>query len=111
MDGLEAFTPPRHSDGLVGWAMFDTPSEQDDTVVELLPKDKIGKAPNRGLVCIEREGDGRTYWGIVQAGPFAEPDGLRGDAPLVVTVQVRGTHNQRIRTLMASSCEWLAPVW
>ena len=38
---------------------------------------------------IESEGDGRTYLGIVQAGPFAEPDGLRGDAPLVVTVQVR----------------------
>ena len=63
MDGLEAFTPPRHSDGLVGWTMFDTPSAQDDTVVALLPKDKIGKAPNRGLVRIEREGDGRTYWG------------------------------------------------
>ena len=30
MDGLEAFTPPRHSDGLVGWTMFDTPSAQDD---------------------------------------------------------------------------------
>ena len=89
MDGLEAFTPPRQADGLVGWTMFDTPSARDDTVVALLPKDKIGKVPNRGLVRIESEGDGRTYLGIVQAGPFAEPDGLRGDAPLVVTVQVR----------------------
>lgn len=89
MDGLEAFTPPRHAEGIVGWTMFDTPSAQDDTIVALLPKDKIGKVPNRGLVRIESEGDGRTYLGIVQAGPFAEPDGLRGDAPLVVTVQVR----------------------
>ena len=89
MDGLEAFTPPQHAEGIVGWTMFDTPSAQDDTVVALLPKDKIGKVPNRGLVRIESEGDGRTYLGIVEAGPFAEPDGLRGDAPLVVTVQVR----------------------
>ncbi len=89
MDGLEAFTPPQHAEGIVGWTMFDTPSARDDTVVALLPKDKIGKVPNRGLVRIESEGDGRTYLGIVQAGPFAEPDGLRGDAPLVVTVQVR----------------------
>ncbi|MYE54392.1 MAG: ATP-binding protein [Chloroflexi bacterium] len=89
MDGLEVYTPPRHAEGIVGWTMFDTPTAQDDTVVALLPKDKIGKVPNRGLVRIESEGDGRTYLGIVQAGPFAEPDGLRGDAPLVVTVQVR----------------------
>ena len=88
LDGLEPF-PPQHSEGMVGWTMFDTPSAQDDTVVALLPKDNIGKVPNRGLVRIESEGDGRTYLGIVQAGPFAEPDGLRGDAPLVVTVQVR----------------------
>ena len=88
LDGLEAFTPPRR-DGVIGWTMFDTPTARDDTVVALLPKDKIGAVPNRGLVRIESEGDSRTYLGIVQAGPFAEPDGLRGDAPLVVTVQVR----------------------
>ena len=88
LDGLEAFTPPRR-DGVIGWTMFDTPTARDDTVVALLPKDKIGAVPNRGLVRIESEGDDRTYLGIVQAGPFAEPDGLRGDAPLVVTVQVR----------------------
>ena len=80
MDGLDSFTPPRHAEGLVGWTMFDTPSAQDDTVVALIPKDRIGKVPNRGLVRIKSEGDGRTYLGIVQAGPFAEPDGLRGDA-------------------------------
>ena len=89
MDGLDVFTHTHQAEGIVGWTMFDTPTARDDTVVALLPKDKIGKVPNRGLVRIESEGDGRTYLGIVQAGPFAEPDGLRGDAPLVVTVQVR----------------------
>ena len=89
LEGLEAFTPPQYGDGMIGWTMFDTPAARDDTVVALLPKDRIGRVPNRGLVRIESREDGRMYLGIVQAGPFTEPDGLRGDAPLVVTVQVR----------------------
>ena len=89
MDGLEAFTPPMYDDRIVGWTMFDTPAARDDTVVAILPKSKIGAVPNRGLVRIESRADGRVYLGIVQSGPFAEPDGLRGDAPLMVTVQVR----------------------
>ncbi len=92
LSGLEEFTHPQHGEGMIGWTMFDTPTARDDTVVALLPKDKIGLVPNRGLVRIESVEDGRTYLGIVQAGPFAEPDGLRGDAPLVVTVQVRSGH-------------------
>ena len=88
LEGLEAFTPPQR-DGVIGWTMFDTPTARDDTVVALLPKNQIGAVPNRGLVRIESEADGRSYLGIVQEGPFAEPDGLRGDAPLVVTVQAR----------------------
>ena len=89
LDGLEAFTPPMYGEGMIGWTMFDTPTARDDMVVALLPRDKIGKVPNRGLVRIESREDRRTYLGIVQEGPFAEPDGLRGDAPLIVTVQAR----------------------
>ena len=89
VDGLEAFTPPLYGEGMIGWTMFDTPTARDDTVVALLPRDKIGQVPNRGLVRIESREDRRAYLGIVQAGPFAEPDGLRGDAPLIVTVQAR----------------------
>ena len=89
LEGLAPLAPAADEDGVVGWTMFDTPTARDDTVVALLPKDQIGAVPNRGLVRIESRADGRTYLGIVQEGPFAEPDGLRGDAPLVVTVQVR----------------------
>ena len=89
LDGLEAFTSPMYREGMIGWTMFDTPTARDDTVVALLPRDNIGKVPNRGLVRIESREDRRTYVGIVQEGPFAEPDGLRGDAPLIVTVQAR----------------------
>ena len=89
LDGLETFTPPMYGEGMIGWTMFDTPTARDDTVVALLPRDNIGKVPNRGLVRIESREYRRTYLGIVQEGPFAEPDGLRGDAPLIVTVQAR----------------------
>ena len=89
LEGLEPLAASPDGDGVVGWTMFDTPTARDDTVVALLPRDNIGKVPNRGLVRIESREDRRTYLGIVQEGPFAEPDGIRGDAPLVVTVQAR----------------------
>jgi DNA helicase HerA-like ATPase len=34
--------------------------------------------------------DGHRYLGIVAAGPFAEPDSLRGDSHMLVTVATRG---------------------
>ena len=89
LDGLQTFTPPLYGEGMIGWTMFDTPTARDDMVVALLPRDNIGKVPSRGLVRVESREDRRTYLGIVQEGPFAEPDGLRGDAPLIVTVQAR----------------------
>ena len=87
--GIDPYVPPADEDGVVGWTMFDTPTARDGSVVALLPKEQVGRVPNRALVRIESRQDGRSYLGIVQEGPFAEPDGLRGDAPLVVTVQAR----------------------
>ncbi|HYP25169.1 MAG TPA: ATP-binding protein [Blastocatellia bacterium] len=83
------------SRGSVGFTMYDTPASKDNTVTVLLPADQIGKAASQSLVRIkskseERGGDGRQYLGAVVQGPFAEPDGLRADAPLVVTTTVRG---------------------
>ncbi len=62
-----------------------------------LAGENIGKLPSQSLVRIksrskDRGGDGRQYIGAVVQGPFAEPDGLRADAPLVVTTTVRGAH-------------------
>lgn len=87
--GLDEVVHLDDDEGVIGWTMFDTPAARDGTVVALMPKDQVGRVPNRALVRIESRQDSRTYLGIVQEGPFAEPDGLRGDAPLVVTVQVR----------------------
>lgn len=83
------------SRGSVGFTMYDTPASKDNTVTVLLPADQIGKTASQSLVRIkskakERGGDGRQYLGAVVQGPFAEPDGLRADAPLVVTTTVRG---------------------
>ena len=88
LEGLEPLAASPDGDGIVGWTMFDTPTARDDTVVALLPRERIGEVPNRAITRIESR-DGRSYLGIVQEGPFAEPDGIRGDAPLVVTVQAR----------------------
>lgn len=82
--------------GAVGRTMFDTPTSKDNTVTVLLPPDEIGLVPSQSLVRIksrpiDKGGDGREYLGAVVEGPFAEPDGLRADAPIVVTTAVRGT--------------------
>jgi DNA helicase HerA-like ATPase len=82
-------------EGASGRTMFDTPSSRDNTVTVLLPPDQIRKVPSQSLVRIQsrpkdKGGDGRNYLGVVVQGPFAEPDGLRADAPIVVTTTVRG---------------------
>ena len=81
---------PQEYEGSVGRTMFDSPASEDNTVTVLLPREHIDQVPSQSLVRIESVPDGRRYLGVVVAGPFAEPDGLRADAPLVVTTVVRG---------------------
>jgi DNA helicase HerA-like ATPase len=87
---------PEEYEGAIGRTMFDAPTSKDNTVTVLLPRDEISKVASQSLVRIKsraagRGGDGRQYLGAVVHGPFAEPDGLRADAPIVVTTAVRGT--------------------
>lgn len=81
--------PPEYS-GAMGRTMFDLPNSEDNTLTVLLPKDDIHSAPSQALVRIRSVTDNRRYLGIVVKGPFAEPDGLRGDAPIMITTAVRG---------------------
>src|SRR5690242_9825225 len=74
----------------VGRTMFDVTGSKDNTLTVLLPKERVDQVPAQSLVRIESRSDERTYLGIVTAGPFAEPDGLRADAPAIVTTTVRG---------------------
>jgi DNA helicase HerA-like ATPase len=81
---------PEESRGSVGQTMFDTPASDDGTVTVLMGPQNIESLPRQALVRIKSVRDGRTYLGAVVAGPFAEPDGLRADAPVLVAVTVRG---------------------
>ncbi len=81
--------PPEY-DGAIGRTMFDLPTSEDNTVTVLLSKEDIHEAPSQALVRIRSVPDNRKYLGIVVKGPFAEPDGLRGDAPIMITTAVRG---------------------
>ncbi len=84
------WSEPAEYDAAVGRTMFDLPTSEDTTVTVLLAKDDIHQAPSQALVRIRSVSDSRRYLGIVVAGPFAEPDGLRGDAPIMITTAVRG---------------------
>jgi hypothetical protein len=76
-------------DGAIGATMFDLPGSEDHIIHILLPQDHVQQAPSQALVRIKSR-DGRSYLGVVTAGPFAEPDTLRGDSHLLVTVTARG---------------------
>lgn len=82
--------PDPSTEGAIGATMFDLPSSEDDSVTVLLPYENLHCAPSQALLRIKSKGDGRSYLGIVVAGPYAEPDNLRGDAPILVTVATRG---------------------
>jgi DNA helicase HerA-like ATPase len=75
--------------GAIGVTMFDLPGSEDNSVTVLLPRENVQKAPSQALLRMKSR-DGRRYVGIVSAGPFAEPDSLRGDSPMLVTVATHG---------------------
>lgn len=84
-----ALAPDAAADGAIGVTMFDLPGSQDGSVTVLLPRENTQRAPSQALLRIKSP-DERRYIGIVTAGPFAEPDSLRGDSPMLVTVATRG---------------------
>ncbi|NCC35489.1 MAG: DUF853 family protein, partial [Chloroflexia bacterium] len=81
---------PAAYEGSVGRTMFDTPSSKDNSLIVLLPRESMELVPAQSLVRIMSIQDERSYLGVVIEGPFAEPDGIRGDAPIVVTTTVKG---------------------
>ena len=85
-----AWSESAEYDGSIGRTMFDTPSSEDNSVTVLLPRDSIEAVPAQSLVRIRSLPDNRLYLGVVVKGPFAEPDGIRGDSPIIVTTTVKG---------------------
>jgi len=70
----------------VGVTMFDLPGSNDLTVTVLLGHERLQDAPSQSLVRIKSRKDDRNYLGVVTAGPFAEPDGLRADSDILKAV-------------------------
>jgi uncharacterized protein len=56
-----------------------------------VPKENVRLVPSQALVRIASRADGRNYLGVVTAGPFAEPDGLRADSSLMVTLGIHSS--------------------
>lgn len=86
--GGELKLPPEY-EGSIARTMFDTTSSADGTVTVLLPGAQLDVLASQSLVRIKSM-DKRSYLGVVVRGPFAEPDGLRGDSPMLVSVAVNG---------------------
>ncbi|MCS6897944.1 MAG: ATP-binding protein [Nitrospira sp.] len=84
------YVPSPEMKGAIGYTHFDNPSSDDNSVVVLLAKENMSDLPMQTLVRIKSLEDQHNYLGIVVAGPFAEPDGLRADSTLVVTTTVQG---------------------
>ena len=83
-------TDPPELAGAIGRTMFDLPGSEDLTVTVLLPHGHLQKAPSQSLVRVKSVEDAKTYLGVVTAGPFAEPDSLKGDSPVMVAVATNG---------------------
>lgn len=81
---------PEEDAGSIGKTLFDLPGSSDLAVTVVVPKDKLHAAPSQSLVRIVSRHDDRKYLGVVTAGPFAEPDGLRGDSPMLTAVATHG---------------------
>lgn len=75
--------------GAAGFTMFDSPNSEDNTVTVLMQPDNLANLASQSLVRIKSKDD-RRYLGIVVKGPFAEPDGLRADATMLVVSVSRG---------------------
>lgn len=88
---VAAERPPEPKlEGVVGTTMFDLAGSEDNTVTVLLARDQVQSAPAQSLLRIESRADDRRYLGVVTAGPFAEPDSIRADSTVMVTVATRG---------------------
>jgi DNA helicase HerA-like ATPase len=87
---------PVDAEGAVGFTHFDAADAQDDHVVVLMTSENIEQLPMQSLVRIRSAPDpqhhvpARDYLGVVTAGPFAEPDGLRADSSIVVATTTQG---------------------
>jgi DNA helicase HerA-like ATPase len=88
---IAGIAPPADGDdNAIGRTMFDQSGSEDLTVTVLLSQERVQVAPSQSLVRIVSRPDGHRYLGVVSGGPFAEPDSLRADSPVLLAVATRG---------------------
>ena len=89
------YTPSPEAKGAVGFTHFDGPSADDGTVTVLVDKRNMDKLPSQALVRIksldEHGALQRSYLGAVVQGPFADPDGIPVNSPLLEQNTVQGS--------------------
>ncbi|MFQ3593824.1 MAG: ATP-binding protein [Gemmataceae bacterium] len=73
-------------DGSIGRTTFDSPSSEDLLLTVLLSQERVQIVPSQSLVRIACKGGKHHYLGVVEAGPFYEPDSLRADSPILTAV-------------------------
>jgi hypothetical protein len=77
-----------------GRTLFDTPQSEDGSIVVVFRQDRFNDWRTQSLAHIESDEDGhkkRTYLAQVVSGPFAEPNGLPANSPLLRVTQVEKT--------------------
>lgn len=82
-------------EGAHGTTMFDLPNSEDNLLSVLISKDNIKSIGAHSIVEIrsrskDNGGDGKVYRGIVVAGPFHDPDGVRADSPILISTTING---------------------
>jgi hypothetical protein len=81
---------PWQPDDADGRTLFDTPHSTDGTVLAVFPQQCFPKWRSQALAHIVSS-DGRTYLAQVAQGPYAAPNGLPANSPLLLATQVEGT--------------------
>jgi hypothetical protein len=74
-----------------GRTLFDTPQSEDGSLIVVFPQDRFTEWRTQALAHIVSHDDKRTYLAQVVRGPFAEPNGLPANSPLLRVTQVEGT--------------------
>ncbi len=81
---------PFQPDDADGRTLFDTPGSDDGSVVVVFPQDRFAIWRFQALVHI-RSTDDKLYLGQVARGPYAAPNGLPANSPLLLATQIEGT--------------------
>jgi uncharacterized protein len=73
-----------------GRTLFDTPQSEDGSLLVVFRQERFDAWKTQSLAHIESM-DGKTYLAQVIRGPFAQPNGLPANSPLLRVTQVENT--------------------